>query len=813
MKRPLCIASIIYIIGILLGLYLKLSIALFIVFLFFVIVFVKYLVKECENKRRYILKTIVYILILIAGIMNIKQIDYRYEKFYDEIEGIEEIKVEAIILKNIEEKDYSKTYEIQIYKINESKKYKGIKLILNLKKNKLKENIDFQYGDYIILSGEFKIPNEARNYGGFNYKQYLKGEKIYGIINVSNNICLIKKDNGNLLGKVVNILQNSIKNNMEKILPEETSNLCVGILIGIRNELSEDIESNFKESNLTHMLAVSGSHITYIILGLTILLNKTNKRFAKIITILFLIFFMALTNFTPSVMRACFMGIIMLVSKLVYKKTDVWNNLALSALIILVINPYTILNIGFILSYGGTIGIVLLSKKMSSYIKEKINLNNKILDYIIEALVVTLSANIILIPIMAYSFNKVSFTFWISNVLASPFMGAVVILGFIVYIISLLSISIAKIIAIPLNIVLILLIKMAEICSKIPFSVIIVKTPYILSIVIYYLIVILILNLNPIKKRINIEKIGNIKNKIINKRKIILTYIICIILFFSTIIGVTIHNTRNKLTIHFIDVGQGDSSLIITPTNKKILIDGGGSEMGTFDVGEKILLPYLLDRRIISLDYVLISHFDTDHVGGILYILEKIKVKNVILSKQGENSTNYEEFKAIVKKKKTNLIIVKQGDKVQIDKFVYFDILFPEEEQLQKNILNNNSIVAKLTYNNFSALFTGDIEEIAEKRLIEKYKDTNYLKCQLLKVAHHGSKSSSIQEILDYIQPKIALIGVGADNKFGHPNEGVLKRLKNMNCKIYRTDEMGEINIYLDKKRKNKDTNVNMINT
>ena len=183
------------------------------------------------------------------------------------------------------------------------------------------------------------------------------------------------------------------------------------------------------------------------------------------------------------------MGIIMLISKLVYRKTDVWNNLSLSALIILILNPYTILNVGFVLSFGGTIGIVLLNKKMSSYIKEKINLNNKILDYIIEALVVTLSANIILIPIMAYSFNTISLTFWISNVLASPFMGAVVILGFIVYIISLLSISIAKIIAIPLKIVLILLIKIADICSKIPFSVIIVKTPYVLSIIIYYLII------------------------------------------------------------------------------------------------------------------------------------------------------------------------------------------------------------------------------------------------------------------------------------------------------------------------------------
>lgn len=184
--------------------------------------------------------------------------------------------------------------------------------------------------------------------------------------------------------------------------------------------------------------------------------------------------------------------------------------------------------------------------------------------------------------------------------------------------------------------------------------------------------------------------------------------------------------------------------------------------------------------------------------------MEKIKVKNVIIGKQGENSKNYEEFKEIAKKKRINIVLVKQGDKIKIDNDVYFDILFPEDELLKENVLNNNSIVAKLHYKNFSALFTGDIEETTERRLIEKYEDTNMLKSTLLKVAHHGSKTSSTQEILDYIQAQISLIGVGADNKFGHPNENVLKRLQNLNCKIYRTDEAGEISIIIDSKGKIK---------
>lgn len=128
-------------------------------------------------------------------------------------------------------------------------------------------------------------------------------------------------------------------------------------------------------------------------------------------------------------------------------------------------------------------------------------------------------------------------------------------------------------------------------------------------------------------------------------------------------------------------------------------------------------------------------------------------------------------------------------------------ILWPKKEQIQENILNNNSIVAKLVYKNFSMLFTGDIEETAEQQILEEYKNSNILRANVLKVAHHGSKTSSTQSFLEKVNPQIALIGVGKNNIFGHPNFEVLQRLQNMNCKIYRTDEMGEISLSINKKR------------
>lgn len=184
---------------------------------------------------------------------------------------------------------------------------------------------------------------------------------------------------------------------------------------------------------------------------------------------------------------------------------------------------------------------------------------------------------------------------------------------------------------------------------------------------------------------------------------------------------------------------------------------------------------------------------------GLFKVVENLKIENIIISKQGEESNNFKEFINLIKAKNTNLILVKKGDYIEIDKYSYFEILFPEENYIKENILNNNSIVAKFVSENISMLFTGDIEEIAEKRLYELYKDTNKLEASIIKVAHHGSKSSSTEKFLSLVKPKIAVIGVGKDNNFGHPNMNVIKRIKKYTNIVYRTDECGEIEMKFNK--------------
>lgn len=697
-------------------------------------------------------KIIVILICLIISIGYVSILENKYSKISDM-----PIKEMVTIISDIQEKEYKKVCTAKIVRNNK-------KILINIKMSQDIPSI--KYGDSLYIEGEFKQPEEARNYKGYNYKQYLKTKKIIGTVELEK-AKILKSSNGSFIHNI----QKYIKDTINGTLTDEEGNLLLAILLGDKDKLSEDIQESFKTSNLSHMLAVSGAHVSYIILGLTYVLQNSiiGKKNEKIVCIIFLLFFMAITNFTPSVTRACIMAVLTLFSGIIYRKSDVYTNISVAALITLIFNPYNLLDLGFQLSYGGTIGIIFFIKR----IQEKKS-NSKVINYIKQMALVSIYANIIIIPIMMYHFNTVSFTFIISNIMASPILGIIVITGFLFIIASITVKPLTRLIAIFIKPILSILIKISQICSKLPFSNILVVTPYMFNVISYYAIILYC-----------------IKSKKNNKCKIIICLLIVLIL-----INFIIYIFPQKLRIFFIDVGQGDSTLIITPDKKTVLIDGGGSD--SFDVGEKVLLPYLLDRRILKIDYVLISHFDTDHCGGILTIMEKVKVKNIIISEQAEHSENYERFKKLMIHKKIRLIEVKKGDKIKIGRYSEFKILFPTSRLLSENPLNNNSIVAQFNYNNFKMLFTGDIEKLAEQQILKAEKAE--IRADILKVAHHGSKTSSIPEFIKAVKPKIALIGVGKNNTFGHPNKQTIKNLENIKCRIYRTDIQGEIIIKIDQK-------------
>ena len=769
MKRPILIATIGLILGIIWGLYSNIVSFMFLLTLLYIILYFakknwKRLIKLFINKKVLIVFSIFFLIGYVY--INYKEIDYN--KIYN---SLDKVKCVGTVISQKQEKNYTNVYKIRIEEINDKKINRNF--FISIKK---KNKINIKYSDKIEFEGEYKKPDIQRNYQGFDYSYYLKSDGIYGTISINSNIRVIKHNNLNLLYRSSYKLRNMIINAVNKIFPDEAKGVFLGILIGYDEYITDDIKENFSNSSLSHLLAVSGTHISYIILGVVFFLKilKVPKKECKIITCVFLLFYLYIINFTSSVTRAVIMSVISILQMVLYRKQDTLTTISFSVFLVLISNPYKILNIGFLLSYAGTIGIILFISEFNHSPK------NNIKKLFKKMYTVTLSAWILVFPIILYNFNSFSTLFLISNLIAGIIIGPIIIIGLLIIFLSLINLKLSFAIVKFYNVLLIILIKATEFISNIPISNIYVKTPNIILIIVYYFLILIISLIIKIKKsnrqflktKLN-DLIFNVKNKII-KNKINITFLIIMLFILISFF----YCIPKDLKINFIDVGQGDSTLVTTPLNKKILIDGGGNE--NYDVGKNILFPYLLDRGITKIDYIVISHFDIDHYKGLEYIMKNLKVKNAIISKQPENSQNYQSFLKIVKEKKINVIVVNKGDKIEIEKDLYFYILWPDNNKfIMENTLNNNSLVFKLYYKSFSMLFTGDIEEIAEQKILKEYENNiNIIKSTILKVAHHGSKTSSIQDFINRVKPKISLIGVGEKNKFGHPNDVVLERLK-----------------------------------
>lgn len=695
-------------------------------------------------------------LVALIGNTQVLYLKNKYLEIYKDDKSI--ISATAVVIKGPSEGEYNYKYTVKA----RTGKYKNKKFIVYINKRNKKL---LEYGDLIEIKGEYSAPEVARNYKGFDYSQYLKTLNIYGTIKVEESKIINKNQLSPILISINNIKEKMI-DNANRNMPKRTANLLLGILIGERDNIQEDIIESFRTANLSHILAVSGAHTSYIILGITYLISKskTPKRIGYIITIINLLIFIIITGASYSVVRACIMAIVVIGAKICYRKENFFTSICISLIIILIQNSFAINDIGLKLSFMGTAGIVIFNKSITNFF-----IKLKIKQKIAEALSVTFSAQLMIMPITILNFNTISLTFFISNILASPLLGIIIIFGFISIFISSILNPISKILFLILHIFLELLILVSKVTEKIPGSSILVKTPNILFAIVYYILILFfnyffVIKQNPTrrfhKKIIKIITIKNIKNAF----KVI-AVVFLIILLLTRIVRII----NPTLKIYFIDVGQGDSTLIVTPKNKKILIDGGEGKTN-------VLFQYLLDRRINKIDYIIISHFDSDHCNGLIEIIEKMRVENIVMSKQSKESEEYKKILEIIKQKNIKVSSVKAEDKIIIEKNLYTKILNPAEK-FEFQDLNNNAIVAKLVYKNFSMLFTGDIEK-AEENLAKKYK--NELKSTILKVAHHGSKTSTSEEFLKYVEPQIALIGVGENNKFGHPNQITIEKLKNI---------------------------------
>lgn len=429
MKRPIIIILISYIIGILGGLYTN-SIAFFC----FTIILAMCLwgIRKINNKyfrflRRF-LKRYTELLILISmtfGFLYTNILEQKYDTIYEAKGEIEE---HCIVIAEKEPKEYKDLYKVKIVNSKNSAR-NGTKLYIRVNK---KANIEV--GDMLLINGTYLEPDVARNERGFNYKEYLKTLEIYGTVEI-NHYKVIKKGRINKLILYTARLKEILKSNISKVIKKaENKNLLIAMILGDTEDLSEELKTDFLNSNLYHILSVSGGQVSNIIIGITILfrLLKIHKKIMDVLCIVILIEFMFLTGLTPSIIRACIMCIISLISGLIIRRYDIANSLGISLLIILINNPFAINSLSVLLSYFGFLGIIVLG----SFTIKEVNkvIKNNILRYILNIVISSVAAQIFIFPIILYIFGTISLTFIFSNLLIIPLSTVITIIGLFIMI-------------------------------------------------------------------------------------------------------------------------------------------------------------------------------------------------------------------------------------------------------------------------------------------------------------------------------------------------------------------------------------------
>ncbi|MBM7556220.1 DNA internalization-related competence protein ComEC/Rec2 [Halanaerobacter jeridensis] len=664
----------------------------------------------------------------------------------------------------------------QIKKYSNSRDY----IIKNISNFKTGEQYDYKIklrvwegkdrffsGAKVLFTTRLKLPPVQKNPGGFSYRNYLQRQGIYAIGETTKGQLIKLNTTNNILIKKVNCLRNKIKTIIKKQFKVENQELVLRLLLALKQGKESKVINSFKKLGISHLLVISGFHIGLISYVIYNIINYVNLslRLNFIINFLFLVLYLAIINWQLPAVRATLLIILVLGAKILKRKTYIYNLLAAIALFLLIINPWYLFSLSFQLSFTAVVMISYLSpilKKYFVFLPEKIR----------EVVAATIAVQIGLFPILIYYFHQISLSSILANLLLMPLISFILLLLLLWMMINFVSLYLGKIVAVIINVPLALSREIANFLAKYFSFNFLVKRLSLGTIIIYYLIIYYLTQL------IQVTKVPYGKDDFKKISLILLSLVIII-----TTVGIS----QNKnLEFIFFSVGLGDGIYLKTPRGKNVLIDGGST-------GREII-NFLKKRGVKELDLIFISHFHNDHVGGIIEVLKEFKVNKVCYPPTVNNRLKTELNRIIKEKNKiSRSLILTKGDQIIIDK-IHFLVLHPQLKLIEKSKLNNNSLAMMVTYKKFKLLLTGDIEKGAEEVLI---KDKADLRADVLKVAHHGSNTSSTIDFLKLVDPRLSIMSVGK-NKHGLPDEEVEKKLKNLDIKNLRTDKKGAVIIETD---------------
>ena len=651
-----------------------------------------------------------------------------------------------------------------------------VRSVLDPNKQPVPPNL--KLGNTIIFEATIYPLEEKRNPSQFHYKQYLASQNIHSQVGIRKIISITPDNNRWRWSSIRKHVLNAIDNNFS----QQTKSLAKALLIGYKNELVREQKISFSRAGLSHIMAVSGLHVGFLLLPFWFLIPffwtfKYGKQIGMILLVVILFIYAGLTDFSPSVTRASLVGILLAYGKLFHKVRDSKNLTAVAAVIILLINPSDLFSIGFQLSFGAVYIILLTAPVIQRWLPIWIRLRwyGKPLMIIIISFIVQVG----LFPLLAYYFGEFSLIGPFANAFVIPFLGIAVPYSLCILLVSFFAPMLAQTLNYPVEVFLRWLHQFVDFAGGLPWSWVQVHIDSLLFFGVWIAIIFFIASLPIPKLRWKFLAILLLASCLHQGQKV-----------FHQLSGATLNLT-------FFDVGQGDAALVETPNGKHFLIDVGRWQPD-YNSAKYIIIPHLKEEGIDKLDAIFLSHPHADHIGGILEIISTIPIDTIYNSGTSYDSKLYESYYQQADEQKIPIKPLKAGDEIALDPALRMFVYGPQKSIAQSNV-NNRSLILELIYGDTEFLFMGDAEEEQEKNILAAYPEL--LNTDLLKVGHHGSKTSSNSFLLQATTPKIGIVSLAKSNRFGHPHRQASKRLNKNISLLHFTSLEGAIQYTSDGKR------------
>ncbi len=665
----------------------------------------------------------------------------------------------------------------------------------------------WQRGDHASLTGELAVASGARNFGQFDYAKYLHRREMHRVFTVDGiEEASYMPAAGLSLNRALGWVESyraRLAQRVEQLYPESQSGFMQGMLIGVRADMPHNLFDQFSRLGLTHIIAISGLHVAIVIGGFLLLLRLMRvTRENALFAVQFLIpAYVLLSGASPSVMRAGIMaGIAVYAARKGWLK-DAMQLLALAIIIMTVWQPFYIYDVGFQLSFAVTAGLIGGTTSMRALLPSRPG-------WFYNALSVTVVAQLISFPLTIYYFNQFSLLSAFANLVLVPVFSFVVLPGgYVSLLLSYVYLPLGGAVA-----------AVMDWCNRICFwfiaqldgmvgALVIWKSPSIGMIMLYYALLYLLAG--GIQK-LKTDPLGLFPRDLRLAKRVLTGAAAMLVLWLTFNYYAAIGIPGGSMA--FLDVGQGDAILIRTPSGRTILIDGGGTlrfqksgeewreRSDPYEVGKDLLVPLLKKRGIRQIDYLIVTHADADHIGGLPAVLAHIPVKRLLFNGTLKDSAPAQLLFQTALDQRIPLYAVTAGERLQADKHTQLEFLYPLPTTGVPYISDQNSASTVFLLHMYDKrfLFTGDMDATAERRLMAELAHKEGARVDVLKVAHHGSKSSTTERWLQFWQPRLAVISVGARNVYRHPSPVVIDRLDAGDIPTLRTDLHGEIQLRVE---------------